>query len=187
MEILNFLRKAKYGLKNSGGGFLIRLILELPSKHLRRYFLNLYKDVRIDKTALLYGGMYWWKGPLVIGSGCNIGFKCHLDCRRGIKIGKNVTIASEVMFWSLHHDYNDLHFGIKGGQVTVGDYCWICSRAIILPGVNIGEGAVVAAGAVVCKDVAPWSIVGGVPAKKIGEREQKNYDYVPGAYSIPFF
>lgn len=69
----------------------------------------------------------------------------------------------------------------------MGDYCWICSRAIVLPGVNIGEGAVVAAGAVVCKDVEPWSVVGGVPAKKIGERERKGYDYVPGAYSIPFF
>lgn len=56
-----------------------------------------------------------------------------------------------------------------------------------MPGVTIGEGAVVAAGAVVCKDVEPWSIVGGVPAKKIGERERKDYDYVPGTYSIPFF
>ena len=166
---------------------MIRLILKIPSKHLRRFFLNRYKNVEIANTALLYGGMYWWKGPLKVGSGCNIGFKCHLDCRRGIYIGKNVTVATEVMFWSLHHDYNDLYFGIKGGAITVGDYCWICSRAIILPGVKIGEGAVVAAGAVVCKDVEPWSIVGGVPAKKIGEREQKKYDYVPGAYSIPFF
>lgn len=187
MKIIDFLRRVKYSSINVGGWILIRLILKIPSKHLRRFFLNRYKNVEIANTALLYGGMYWWKGPLKVGSGCNIGFKCHLDCRRGIYIGKNVTVATEVMFWSLHHDYNDLHFGIKGGAITVGDYCWICSRAIILPGVKIGEGAVVAAGAVVCKDVEPWSIVGGVPAKKIGEREQKKYDYVPGAYSIPFF
>lgn len=187
MKILDLLRKAKYQTVTLGGWIFIRMFLKIPSKHIRRFFFNRYKNVYVDKTALLYGGMYWWKGPLQVGSGCNIGFKCHLDCRRGISIGKNVTIATEVMFWSLHHDYNDLHFGIKGGQITVGDYCWICSRAIILPGVKIGEGAVVAAGAVVCKDVEPWTIVGGVPAKKIGKRERKAYDYVPGAYSIPFF
>lgn len=187
MKAMDYFRSLKGRIKTWGEWFLIRFILGIPSKHLRRFFLNCYDQVHIDNTALLYGGMYWWKGPLEIGSGCNIGFKCHLDCRRGIKIGSNVTIASEVMFWSLHHDYNDIHFGIKGGEITIGDYCWICSRAIILPGVKIGQGAVVAAGAVVCKDVEPWTIVGGVPAKKIGRREQKDYDYVPGAYSIPFF
>lgn len=185
--MLVFLRKIKYQIRIVVEWISIRLFLKFPSKHFRRFFLNCYKNVHIEKTALLYGGVYWWKGSLQIGSGCNIGFKCHLDCRRGIYIGKNVTVASEVMFWSLHHDYNDLHFGVKGGKISVGDYCWICSRAIILPGVKIGEGAVVAAGAVVCKDVEPWSIVGGVPAKKIGERERKEYEYVPGAYSIPFF
>lgn len=70
------------------------------------------------------------------------------------------------MIWTLHHDYNDIHFGVKGGRVEIGDYSWICSCAIILPGVKIGERSVVAAGAVVCKDVEPYSIVGGVPAKK---------------------
>lgn len=71
--MFEFVRFLKYSCRESFRWILIRLILKLPSKHLRRYFLNRYKDVRIDKTALLYGGMYWWKGPLVIGSGCNIG------------------------------------------------------------------------------------------------------------------
>ena len=83
------------------------------------------------------------------------------------------------MIWTLHHDYNDINFKTVGDRVKIGDYAWICSGAIILPGVEIGEGAVVAAGAVVTKNVDPYCIVGGVPAKKIGEREKKNYLYSP--------
>lgn len=174
--------------KTSLDWLLIKILLKIPSKHIRRWWLNSHKDVCISKTNVaIYGGMTWWKGPLKIDEGTNIGFKCHLDCRRGITIGKNVCIASEVMIWTLHHDYNDEHFKVRGGTVCIGDYSWICSRAIILPGVKIGEGAIIAAGAVVCKDVEPWSVVGGVPAKKIGYRENKKYDYTPGAYWIPGF
>ena len=61
----------------------------------------------------------------------------------------------------------------KGALTEIGEYAWICSRSIILPGVKVGEGAVVASGAVVTKDVPPYTIVGGVPAKVIGKRERK--------------
>ena len=57
--------------------------------------------------------------------------------------------------------------------ITIGDGVWLGARAIILPGVTIGEGAVVAAGAVVTKDVEPWAVVGGNPAKFIKKRELK--------------
>ena len=61
----------------------------------------------------------------------------------------------------------------------------MCSNCIILPGVTIGEGAVVAAGAVVSRDVESWTVVGGVPAKPIARREVKEYDYRPGDYWLP--
>jgi maltose O-acetyltransferase len=77
----------------------------------------------------------------------------------------------------LNHDYNDIHFCGKGAPVEIGKYAWICSRAIILPGITIGEGAVVASGAIVTKDVAPYTVVGGIPAKRIGNREKKLYNY----------
>lgn len=164
----------------------IRFFLKIPSKHIRRLILNSYSGVRIGKSSPIYSGFQWWRGKFEVGDGCNIGFDNHIDCRNGVTIGNNVCLATGVMIWTKHHDYNDLHFATKGGPVSVGDYAWICSRAIILPGVTIGEGAVVASGAVVAKDVEPWTIVGGVPAKKIGERERKEYDYKPGAYWIPF-
>jgi len=65
-----------------------------------------------------------------------------------------------------------------GAPVEIGDYAWVCSRSIILPGVKVGEGAVVACGAVVTKDVEPYTVVGGIPAKKIADRN-KNLEYVP--------
>jgi len=184
-----FLRSLKYRiglLLTSLDWILIRFFMLIPSKHIRKWWLNLQKNVSISRSAALYGGMKWWRGPFIVKDGANIGFNCHIDCRTGVVIGKNVVLASEVMIWTLHHDYNDKQFGARGGEVVIDDYAWVCSRAIILPGVHIGEGAVVASGAVVCKDVEPYTVVGGVPAKKIAERDRKEYDYVGSAYWYPF-
>ena len=113
----------------------------------------------------------------MIHRGVSIGPGVLLDARKGLEIGENTVIAYQAIIWTLNHDYNDIHFGSKGAKVKIGSYAWICSRSIILPGVTIGEGAVVASGAVVTKDVPPYKIVGGVPAKVIGERDKKLYDY----------
>lgn len=116
---------------------------------------------------------------LSIDSGCSIGPRVLLDARKEIKIGRNVTIAYEAIIWTLHHDMNSTDFKSIGDTVTIDDYAWICSRSIILPGVKIGRGAVVASGAVVTKDVPNFAIVGGVPAKVIGKRAEKEFSYEP--------
>jgi len=114
---------------------------------------------------------------LQIQAKVSIGNRVLLDARRGLEIGQSAVVATGVYIWTLHHDYNDINFKSVGAPVTIGHHSWICSRAIILPGVNIGEYAVVASGAVVTKDVPPYAIVGGIPAKIIGHREEKNYEY----------
>lgn len=159
----------------------IRFFCKIPSKHLRIWIMNRYDGVDIAKHVPIYSGLQWWKGPFVVEEGSTIGFDCHIDCRRGVHIGKRVCMATGVKIWTLHHDYNDIHFKCVGGPVYIGDFSWICSYSIILPGVTIGKGAVVAAGAVVTKDVAPYTIVGGVPAKVIGRRERNEYDYNPAS------
>lgn len=93
-----------------------------------------------------------------------------LDGRRGLTIGDNVNVSEGVLVFSLHHDISSPDFAASGGPVIISDHVFIGARAIILPGVQIGRGAVVAAGAVVTRDVAPLSIVGGVPAREIGIR-----------------
>jgi maltose O-acetyltransferase len=111
---------------------------------------------------------------IAIGDNCVINRGVLLDGRGGsLTIGDNVDIAQESVIWTLGHDPHDDYHRDKPGPVTIGDYAWIGHRSIIMPGVTIGRGAVVAAGAVVTHDVPPMAIVGGVPAKVIGERRSK--------------
>lgn len=164
-----------------GRSYLRRLALylynhvvgRLPSHALR---LFLYRRVFTvgDGATVMLGLTVRSLRDVSIGRNSNLNPRCMLDSRGGaIRIGDYVDIAPEVNVWTLEHDPADADFGTRGGGVTVGDYAWIANRAIILPGVTIGEGAVVAAGAVVVRDVPPWSIVGGVPAKVIGTRPDR--------------
>ena len=90
-------------------------------------------------------------------------------------IGSNVNIAAEVRIFTLEHDITSPDFGSKGGAVHIDDWVYIGPRVTILPSVRIGAGAVVATGAVVTKDVEPWTMVGGVPARFIKERPIVQY------------
>lgn len=123
--------------------------------------------------------------------GSIIGDRAILDARHGgIIIGKNVNVSTAASFWTEQHDYNDPYFrctNIKGGTINVKDRAWIGPNVIILHGVTVGEGAVVAAGAVVTKDVPPYTLVGGVPAKVIGKRnEDLRYEFDGSGY-LPFY
>ena len=162
------------GLKQT---YVERFIPWLPSKTLRNRLIRL-SGVKASKDVHFYPG-FTIRNPkgLVVEDGVNIGPKCLLDARKGLTIHKNACIAYEAIIWSLNHDYNDLNFSGKGAPTDIGEYSWICSRAIILPGIKIGEGAIVASGAIVTEDVPPYAIVGGVPAKIIGQREKKKYRY----------
>lgn len=150
------------------------IIAYIPS-HIFRNFL--YKNIfhmNIGKNVVIYYGAEI-RAPwnIHIGEGTVIGDKAILDGRSGIKIGKNVNFSTGVWIWTNQHKVNDISFGIEGKPVIIEDRVWLSNRTIILPGVTVGEGAVVAAGAVVTKSVEPFVIAGGVPARKIGEREKQ--------------
>jgi maltose O-acetyltransferase len=84
------------------------------------------------------------------------------------------------MIYNSQHDVNQENFAATNAPVKIEDYVFIGPRAIILAGVTIGRGAIVGAGAVVTKDVPPYAMVGGVPAKIIGERRNKDLHYKLG-------
>jgi acetyltransferase-like isoleucine patch superfamily enzyme len=113
---------------------------------------------------------------IAIGDFTSIGDRCILDGRGGLRIGNSVNFSTGVWVWTMQHKVNDPVFGCESSPVVIEDYAWISCRTVVLPGVHVGKGAVVAAGAVVTKDVEPYTIVGGVPAKKIGERS-RDLDY----------
>ena len=153
----------------------------LPWHWARVTFLRLL-GARIGRPVVIYAGVMTrspWR--LSVGEGTVIGHGCHLDARGNLTIGKHVNISSEANFWTNEHDPQDPGFAITAAPVVVGDHAWIGNRAILLPGVTVGEGSVVCSGAVVTKDVPPFTIVGGVPARPIGQR-QLNVLYSPAAF-----
>ncbi|MGI5826798.1 MAG: acyltransferase [Patescibacteria group bacterium] len=129
------------------------------------------------KSKIHFGARFFNPKGVEIGEGSLVGEFAFLDGRAPLKIGNHVDIASQVLIYNSEHDMNSDDFRAVEEPVEIGDFAFIGPRAIILPGVKIGKGAVVAAGAVVTKDVAPFKIVGGVPAKEIGERENREPNY----------
>lgn len=112
-----------------------------------------------------------------IGNGTVINQRCLIYTSGGLIIGNNVSISAEVALVTGSHDINDPEFPSDYRPIIIDDYAWIGTRAMILQGVTIGQGAVVMAGAVVTKDVEPFAVVGGVPAKPITERNLRNPSY----------
>lgn len=146
--------------------------------HCFRRCLFRFAGVRIGKKSYLHiGARFYQPKNITIGEGTIIGDHVTLDGRDKLTIGSHVDIASEVMIFNSEHDLNSAGFDPKEEPVTIKDYVFIGPRAIILPGTTIGRGAVVAAGAVVTKDVSEMTIVGGVPAKEIGQRQLKELNY----------
>lgn len=160
--------------------FWLRLLGLVPLHSLR---ILIYKldGVKIGKNVHIHmGAQFFNLEGIEIGEGTTIGQNVFLDGRNKLKIGKFVDIASDVMIYNSEHDINSDDFHATDAPVEIGDYCFIGPRVIILPGVRIGKGAIIAAGAVVTKDVADFAIVGGVPAKVIGERKNKDLHYKLG-------
>lgn len=145
-------------------------ISHIPWMAFRLFFYRRFFDIGQGSTMMMGLKLRKMDG-LELGKNCNINPDCMLDTRGGkIVMGNYVDIAPEVNIWTLEHDFQDPDFRSQGAAVVIDDFVWIANRAIILPGVHLGEGAVVAAGAVVTKSVEPWTVVGGVPAKVIGSR-----------------
>lgn len=124
------------------------------------------------------GAKFGLGNNIEIGDNSDIGLNAYISgCDSGGKliIGNNVIMAPEVTILTLKHNYNDKDLpiskqGFKPSVVIIEDDVWIGYRATILPGVKISKGSVIAAGAVVTKDVNPYMVVGGVPAKFIKRR-----------------
>lgn len=156
---------------------ILTIVGYFPSHILRLIFYKL-SGMRIGNDSRIHmGARFFYPTNITIGKGTIIGDHIFLDGRDKLTIGNHVDIASSVMIYNSEHDINSEDFQAIVGTVEIGDYAFIGPRVIILPGVKIGKGAVVGAGAVVTKDVAEFTVVGGVPAQVIGERKLKDLHY----------
>lgn len=164
--------------------FLLHVVGCIPVHHVRRFFYRI-SGIKIGKGSTIHTmARFYDPRNITIGEDTIVGENAVLDGRDTLAIGNHVDIASEVMIYNAQHNVHAKHFaaqeGIIRAPVIIDDYVFIGPRAIILPGVSVGKGAVIAAGAVVTKSVEPFSIVGGVPAEKIGERANKTPHYKLG-------
>ncbi len=137
---------------------------------LRRAGATIGDGVRIGPGVRVYGP----KG-LTIGDGANVSRDSVLDARAGLSIGAGATIGFEsvLLTWGHRHDNVDMPVtaqGFEAKPIAVGELVWIGARAFLLPGVTVGDGAIVGTASVVTKDVPAGVVVGGVPAKVLRDR-----------------
>lgn len=159
---------------------LLRWVGHIPIHFKRRFFYRL-AGMKIGRGSTIHMWANLFYPPNIsIGEDTVIGDHAFLDGRAPLKIGSHVDIASHVLIYNSEHDIDDPFFKAREEEVVIEDYVFIGPRVTILPGVTIKKGAIVAAGAVVTEDVASYTVVGGIPAKPIGERKNKNPHYILG-------
>jgi len=136
------------------------------------------RNVTIGKAVIIMcTGVIANKGVgLEIGDYSAIGAQSFIGCQGGVKIGSNVIMGPGVRIFSENHNYDDISVPIRlQGEsrkgVVVEDDCWVGSGVTILDGVTIGTGSLIAAGSVVAKNIPPFSVVAGVPAKVMKARK----------------
>lgn len=154
-----------------------RLFGRFPSRTLRALYLKCWLKAFGKGTGVQMDCRFLNGRKVELGDRNVINFGCLFDGRRfQIRTGSDVSIGPEASILTLGHDPQSQDFSDRGGDVVIGNRVWIGYRAIVLPGVTIGDGAVVGAGAVVTRDVEPYTIVAGSPAKKVGDRS-RNLSY----------
>lgn len=134
-------------------------------------------NIKIGKNFRSMGHNYLYgdEGEIIIGDNLSLNTNVQIGASGGIiHIGNNVLIGPNVVLRAADHGISRTNLIQKqphmGGVITVEDDVWIASNAVVLRNVRLGRGCVVAAGAVVTKDVEPYSIVVGVPARKVSDR-----------------
>lgn len=140
----------------------------------RRWLINIAGG-KLAKSVQVHGAArIWTPRNLVIGEHSWVGDHANLYCVNSITIGAHAVVSEGAFICTAEHDITNPRFELKTAPIVIGDNAWVGARATVLPGVTIGEGAVVAAGAIVTKDVAPWTVVAGNPAREIKKRVVKN-------------
>ena len=137
-----------------------------------RIFLLRCFGAKIGAGCVVKSSCEIWQ-PWKLEMGDYVALSEHAICYtvEKIKIGSQTTVSREAFLCCAGHDITSPIMELTYAPITIGFNCWVAGRAIVMPGVVVGDGAVVAAGAVATRDVEPWTVVGGNPARFIKKRE----------------
>lgn len=139
----------------------------------RNFLLRLF-GARIGRHVHIYNSaQIYFPWNLEVGDWSAIGEQAYIYNLGSIHIGSQVTISQRAHLCAGTHDYTDPSLPLQKPPIVIEDQAWICADAFVGPGVTVGEGALVGARAVATRDVEPWQVVVGNPAKPIKKRELK--------------
>jgi putative colanic acid biosynthesis acetyltransferase WcaF len=162
--------RVEEGLRLVAETFYNAVLCHLPVRTVRMAWLRASGATLGTGAAVFWGTTVFNARDLEIGARSVVNFRCVLDARGGLRIGEDVVVASDVQVITGGHDVDDEGFRPYFRSVDIGDRVWLASRTTVLAGVQVGEGAVVAACALVTEDVPAFAVVGGVPAKLVRDR-----------------
>lgn len=171
-----------FGIKNKilrvlwgvGYFFLFRPFISGLFRRWRIFVLQMF-GAKLSGTVNIYSSVKIW-APWNLAMGDYSCLGPYVDCynQGKISIGANTVISQKTYLCASTHDFTKSDFPLVCKPIVIGSQVWVAADAFVGPGLTIGEGAVVAAKAVVVKDVEPWTVVGGNPARFIKKREIKN-------------
>lgn len=154
---------------------LVWLLLYRPSPvplHAWRRFLLRLFGAKIGTGAHPYpSARIWAPWNLYMGDHSCLSHQVDCYCVGNVMLGAHVTVSQYSFLCTATHDYNELGMPLLVAPIVIEDYAWVTADVFVGPGVNIGEGAVIAARSTVTRDVAPWTVVAGNPVKEIGKRD----------------
>jgi maltose O-acetyltransferase len=150
------------------------IVAHVPSRRIRSLFYqSVMKFVVGPRGSIHMGCDFTSRWGLVIGGGTVINRRCIIDTRGRVFIGQNVSISSDVKIFTTEHDIDDPFFSGTEAPVVIQDRAFVGTAAIILPGVTLGEGAVLCAGSIATKSIPPFEVWGGSPARYIRDRSKR--------------
>ena len=190
MDLQTYLARMNAGQPIEGGGELHQFMRALNEEAMRltcdlNGTFHTQEEIRaifsrligkpVDKSFRLFPPFYTNCGTnTTVGKRVFINSGCRFQDQGGITIGDDVLLGHNVVLATLNHDpVVARRASMLPAPIVIGDKVWIGANATVLPGVTIGKGAIVAAGAVVHRDVPPFTVVGGVPARILRELSQE--------------
>ena len=137
---------------------------------LARFSAALLRRQAGPALSFLSESRVWAPWNLLCADGVSLGDEAEIYNPSPVTMGSHAIVSQQAYICGATHDYNDPSFPLISFPMSLGAYSWVCARASVSPGVNLGEGAVLGLGSVATRDLEPWTVYAGVPAQPVKQR-----------------